>query len=240
MNISIFGYGKMGKEIEKIALELGHTIILKIDNPADLEKNISLLKKTDIAIDFSTPQSVINNIYKCFEFNIPVVVGTTGWYEKFEEIKNFVINNNKTLFYASNFSIGVNIFFKINSILAKIMNEHNEYNVKIQETHHIHKLDSPSGTAISLANGIIENLDKKKSWVNNETTRNNELEIKSIREGEISGIHSVEYNSDFDTIEIKHSAKSRKAFARGAIIAAEWLYGKKGIFNMDDILTENK
>lgn len=240
MKISILGYGKMGKEIEKIALEHGHEILTKIDNPRDWKKNISLFKKSDIAIDFSTPQTAIPNIYKCFEYDIPIVIGTTGWYEKFEEIKNFTINNNKALFYASNFSIGVNIFFKINNILAKIMNGHKEYNVKIQETHHIHKLDAPSGTAITLANGIIENLDNKKSWTNNKTNKNKELEITSIRKGEISGIHSVEYDSDFDTIELKHSAKSRKAFAMGAVIAAEWLYGKKGVFNMNDILSENK
>lgn len=228
----------MGKEIEKIAIEHGHEIITRIDNTKDWDNNLLLFKKSDIAIDFSTPQTAVSNIYKCFENNIPVVVGTTGWYDNFEEIKNYIIKNNKALFYATNFSIGVNIFFKINNILAKIMNTHNEYNPKIQETHHIHKLDAPSGTAITLANKIIENIERKTIWKNNETNKDEELEIESIRKGEVSGIHTIEYDSAFDTIELKHTAKNRKGFAQGAVIAAEWLHGKKGIFDMNDILSE--
>ncbi len=226
----------MGKEIEKIAIERNHKIILKIDSEKDWDFYKSNLKESDVAIDFSTPQSAVKNIKRCFNVDVPIVVGTTGWYNQLENIKNIALKNNKTLFYAPNFSIGVNIFFDINRRLAKLMDRYKDYNVSIQETHHIHKLDAPSGTAISLANDIINNIDRKIKWVNSPTENPDELEIKSIRKDNITGIHTVNYDSLIDTIEIKHTAKSRKGFAIGAVLAAEWLSGRKGVFEMKDML----
>jgi 4-hydroxy-tetrahydrodipicolinate reductase len=236
MKIALFGYGKMGKEIEKVAHERGHEIILKADSKTAKEEIYSQLKKADVAIEFSVPGSAVKNIYACFETHIPVVIGTTGWYDEYEAVKQKCLQTNNTMLAATNCSFGVNIFFEINKRLAEIMNNQPQYNVAIEEIHHIHKLDAPSGTAITIANQIIENLDRKKTWKNQLSDNMNDLEIISIREGEVPGTHKVVYSSDIDDIEIIHKAHNRKGFAQGAVIAAEFIAGKKGIFTMKDIL----
>ncbi|MGZ4049019.1 MAG: 4-hydroxy-tetrahydrodipicolinate reductase, partial [Bacteroidia bacterium] len=235
MNIALIGYGKMGKEIEQIALSRGHKIVLKVESKNAATYSTEELKKADVAIEFSTPESAVNNINKCFDAGVPVVIGTTGWLERMDEIKQKCIEKNQTLFYASNYSIGVNLFFKLNEYLAKLMNAYPEYNASMEEVHHVHKLDSPSGTAISLANHIIENLEKKFKWVNTSTSEKNELEIISKRIDEVPGTHTVTYKSDVDEISITHLAYNRKGFALGAVVAAEWLKDKKGIFGMTDL-----
>ena len=240
MNLAIIGYGKMGKEIEQIALSRGHKIVLKIDVNNASTYTVNELKKAEVAIEFSTPDSVVNNIYKCFEATIPIVVGTTGWLNKLEEVKQKCIEKDQTLFYASNYSIGVNLFLKLNTYLAKLMNSYSDYNVTIEEIHHVHKLDAPSGTAITIANQVIEHLDAKQKWVNSATLNKKELSIISKRLDEIPGTHTVTYNSSVDEISIKHVAHNRKGFALGAVIAAEWIKGKKGIFGMNDLLGNYK
>lgn len=236
MNIALIGYGKMGKEIEQIAISRGHSIVLKVDiNNAD-SYSIEDLKKADVAIEFSTPEAVINNIYKSFDANLPIVVGTTGWLKQLEEVKSKCNTKQQTLFYASNYSIGVNLFFKVNEYLAKLMNSYPEYDVAMEEIHHVHKLDSPSGTAISLANQILENNKQKQKWVNNATENKNELGIISKRIDEVPGTHTVTYSSEVDEISMTHIAHSRRGFALGAVIAAEWVKGKKGIYGMNDLL----
>jgi 4-hydroxy-tetrahydrodipicolinate reductase len=236
MRLALFGYGKMGKEIEQVALQRGHEIALKIDvdNINAITKDD--LKKCDAAIEFSTPATAIPNMTKCFDAGIPVVVGTTGWYDRLEKAKKICEERNGCLFYASNFSIGVNIFFKINEHLAKMMNKYSDYDVSMEEIHHIHKLDAPSGTAISLANQIIGNVNRKKKYVNTKTTKSGELEIISKRIDEVPGTHTVNYFSSIDDIEIKHTAHNRKGFALGAILAAEFVRGKKGVFGMNDLM----
>jgi 4-hydroxy-tetrahydrodipicolinate reductase len=236
MKIALFGYGKMGKEIEKVAHERGHEMILKADSKTAKEEIYSQLKKADVAIEFSVPGSAVKNIYACFETHTPVVIGTTGWYDEYETVKQKCLQTNNTMLAATNCSFGVNIFFEINKRLAEIMNNQPQYNVAIEEIHHIHKLDAPSGTAITIANQIIENLDRKKTWKNQLSDNMNDLEIISIREGEVPGTHKVVYSSDIDDIEIIHKAHNRKGFAQGAVIAAEFIAGKKGIFTMKDIL----
>jgi 4-hydroxy-tetrahydrodipicolinate reductase len=238
MKIALLGYGKMGKEIEKIALERNHEIVLiiDIDNAGDL--NPDNLKKADVAIDFSTPDSAFNNIMKCFEVSIPIVCGTTGWLDKFDEVVNYCRNFKKSFFYASNYSIGVNIFFRVNNYLAELMNRFSNYEVGMHEIHHIHKLDAPSGTAISLALGIIEKLDRKEIWELNRQSKPESIKIEALREDEVPGIHIINYDSAVDFIEIKHSAKNRKGFALGAVLAAEYIIGKTGYFNMDNLMNE--
>lgn len=235
MKIALIGYGKMGREIERIALERNHVVVLKIDKPEDWSQ-LNIIDNVDVAFEFSTPATVLENIEKCFERNIPVVVGTTGWNEHHSEIKERCKDEGKTLFFASNFSIGVNLFFALNRYLAQLMRKHTDYEVFIEETHHEAKLDAPSGTAISLANDIISNLGRKKDWVNQMDTSEGELGIKSIREGQVTGTHSITYESEIDSIEIRHEAKNRKGFAMGAMLAGEWISGKKGFFGMDDLL----
>lgn len=236
MEIALLGYGKMGKEIEKIAISKNHLIITKIDSPEDWRKNKTDFLKADVAIEFSTPENVVDNILKCFENNIPIVVGTTGWNDKLAEIKELCIKNNQTLFYASNFSIGVNIFFEINKYVSKLMKKFNEYIVSIEETHHLQKIDAPSGTAITLANDIILEFDKLKKWDNSENCDESCLFIKSIRESDTIGIHKIMYDSPIDRIELIHQAKNRKGFALGALAAAEFIFEKKGVYNMTDLL----
>jgi 4-hydroxy-tetrahydrodipicolinate reductase len=236
MKIALIGYGKMGKEIEKIALSRGHAITLKVDADNASTYTIEELKTADVAIEFSTPEAAITNIYKCFEANIPVVVGTTGWLDHLPEVKLKCEEKNQTLFYASNYSIGVNLFFKLNEYLAKLMNDYPEYNVSMEEIHHVHKLDSPSGTAISLANQIITNNNIKQKWVNDNTDQKNEVGIISKRIDEVPGTHTITYGSEVDEISITHVAHSRKGFALGAVIAAEWVKNKEGIFGMNDLL----
>ncbi len=236
MKIAIIGYGKMGKEIEKIAQRRNHQIIYRFDKDNQNEFTIENLQKADLAIEFSTPENAYSNFIKCFEANIPVVSGTTGWLEKYDEIVDMCKKEGKSFFYASNFSLGVNIFFKLNQVLAKIMNTQNNFEVNMSETHHIHKLDAPSGTAISLANDIIENINRKNNWTK-ESPKSNEIEIESIREGEVFGVHQINYASEMDKIEIKHTLKNRKSLSLGAVLAAEFLVNKKGFHTMNDLLS---
>lgn len=236
MEIALIGYGKMGREIERIALQRGHRIplIIDIDNSRDLcpEK----LKGIDVAIEFTTPRTAYGNITACLEAGTPVVCGTTAWLERFEEVKRLCNEKNGAFFYASNYSIGVNVFFDINRRLARLMNRFGAYDVTLEETHHTQKKDAPSGTAITLAEGILENLDRKKSWVCGTTTEASELEITAVRRSVVPGIHTVTYESEADLITITHNAKSRQGFALGAVLAAEFLQGKKGVFSMDDLM----
>lgn len=231
MKIALLGYGKMGKTIEKIALERGHEIILKVDKD-DLNYELS---NTDIAVDFSVPTAAFNNIKNCIENNIPVISGTTGWLKKYNEIVDFCKQKNGAFIYASNFSLGVNIFFELNKNLAKMMQNLNQYNVALEEIHHTKKLDAPSGTAITLAEDIINN-SAKQSWALNVTTNPNEIPIVAKRILDVPGTHIVSYQSEVDTIEIKHTAHSREGFALGAVVAAEWLVNKKGVYTMKDVL----
>ncbi len=235
MNIALLGYGKMGKEIEAIALQRKHNIILKVDETNASTITTKELKQADVAIEFSTPHTAISNIKKCIEAQLPIVVGTTGWYEHFEEIKNECLQKHGTLFHATNFSLGVNLFMKVNSYLAEMMNKYNDYEVSMDEIHHIHKLDKPSGTAITLANQIIEKVERKKNWSITDSSAEN-LFIKDIREGEVPGTHIIKYQSAVDDIEIMHKAHNRKGFALGAVVAAEFAHNKKGIFTMNDLL----
>jgi 4-hydroxy-tetrahydrodipicolinate reductase len=236
MKIALIGYGKMGREIEKIALERGHEIvsIIDIDNSGDFDSPQFL--SSEVAIEFSRPQSAFANFEKCFERNIPVVAGTTGWTQRLDEVKTICNEQNKTFFYASNYSIGVNIFFAVNRYLARIMNHFPSYEVRLEETHHIHKLDSPSGTAITLAEGILENIDRKKQWKEATEGNTGDLLICAKRENEVPGIHETVYESDVDTIRIRHDAKNRKGFALGAVLAAEYVKGKNGFLSMNDML----
>jgi 4-hydroxy-tetrahydrodipicolinate reductase len=236
MNIALIGYGKMGKEIKQIAISRGHTIVLKVDISNANSYSIDELRKADVAVEFSTPEAVINNIYKCFDANVPAIVGTTGWLDQLEAVKKNCSDKNQTLFYTSNYSIGVNLFFKVNEYLAKLMNTNPDYRVSMEEIHHVHKIDAPSGTAISLANQIIENSTQKQKWVNAISDDKNELEIISKRIDEVPGTHTVTYSSAVDEISITHIAHNRKGFALGAVIAAEWVKDKKGVFGMNDLL----
>ncbi len=230
MKIALLGYGKMGKVIERIALERGHEIVLKKDEFNTFEG----LEKADVAIDFSVPTAAVPNISACFNSGVPVVSGTTGWLDQYDEMIALCNEKKGGFISTSNFSLGVNIFFELNEYLAKIMATLDSYNVKMEEIHHIHKLDAPSGTAISLAKGVIEN-SAYTNWTL-ETPKENEIFIDAIREGEVPGTHTVTYDSTVDSIEIKHTAHNREGFALGAVIAAEWLAGKAGIFSMKDVL----
>jgi 4-hydroxy-tetrahydrodipicolinate reductase len=238
MKIALLGYGKMGQIIEQIALKKGHEIVAKIDNDNDWKRLENELKQADVAIEFSTPQTVVKNIYHCFDLNLPIVIGTTGWNDQKNDIFSHCKQHEKTLFHASNFSIGVNLFFELNKHLAKMMQNQTDYKVHIEEIHHLQKLDKPSGTAISLAEGLIENYPNKTSWICDEMASEPSeiLNIKAFREENVFGIHSVFYKSDEDFIEIKHKANSRQGFAKGAVLAAEWLVGKTGLFSMSDLL----
>lgn len=242
MKIALLGYGKMGQIIERFALERGHEVVLKIgiDNLADF--TAANLKKADMAIDFSAPAAAIDNIYKCFEVGVPVVVGTTGWYGKLQEVKNDCLDGNNTLLYGSNFSVGVNLFFHLNKVLAKLMNNYPAYEVQVEEIHHTQKLDAPSGTAMTLAEGIIDELGRKTEWINEvvgtpipDVITNEQLLIESHRIENVPGTHTVVYSSEVDDIEIKHTAHNRAGFALGAVIAAEWLQDKSGFYNISDI-----
>jgi 4-hydroxy-tetrahydrodipicolinate reductase len=236
MNIALIGYGKMGKEIEKIAVSRGHHIKLIIDIDNQHELTAENLKKCDVAIEFTIPHNAVKNYQVCFEAGIPVVSGTTGWLDKKEDVLKMCAEKDGTFFYGSNFSVGVNLFFELNRKLAELMAPYKEYDVKMTEVHHIHKLDAPSGTAIGLAEDILELFPGKTTWVNDKVPAGNELNIKSERKGEVPGIHTIKYESDVDFIEIKHSTKSRQGLAFGAVLAAEYSVGKKGILNMKDLL----
>ncbi|HHN47513.1 MAG TPA: 4-hydroxy-tetrahydrodipicolinate reductase [Bacteroidales bacterium] len=236
MKIAIIGYGRIGREIEKAALERGHSIIARIDNELEWEQHKKLFCKADVAIEFSLAGSAPANILRCFEFNLPVVSGTTGWLDRMDEINRACLENKQAFFYAPNFSIGVNIFFELNKKLAQMMSDFGEYEISISEAHHIHKADAPSGTAIKLADDIISESGQKKAWTDSPDPGEDEIGITSLREGSIPGTHTVVYESSFDKIEITHSAKSRKGFAIGAVMAAEWLPGKKGVFGINHLL----
>ena len=242
MKIALLGYGKMGQIIERFALERGHEIVLKINIDNQDELTAANLRKADVAIDFSTPDAAIDNIYACFDANLPVVVGTTGWYGQLQEVKNDCLQRNNALLYGSNFSIGVNLFFHVNKLLARVMNNFPAYEVQVEEIHHTQKLDSPSGTAMTIAEGIIDNLDRKSEWVNelvgspfDDVLKKEQLLIESHRIENVPGTHTVVYSSEVDEIEFKHTAHSRSGFALGAVVAAEWLEGRQGFYNITDI-----
>lgn len=235
----ILGYGKMGKTIEQIALNRNHAVPFKIDVNNQHELATITGKDVDVAIEFSNPESAYKNVRHCIENHIPVVCGTTGWLEKKKEIEELCKKNNGSFFYASNYSVGVNLFFHFNKILAKVMHGYPEYQVTMEEIHHTEKKDAPSGTAITLAEGVLSAYPEKKQWVNEESTNLNELPIISKRIEKVPGTHTIFYNSEVDSIEIKHTAHSRQGFAEGAVVAAEWLPGKKGVFGMDDMLKIN-
>jgi len=236
MNILILGYGKMGKAIEEIAEERGHTIAHKINiNNTQALKFIDS-KEIDVAIEFSQPDAAFENIKYCITNNIPVLSGTTGWLDKKHELDELCIQNDGAFFYASNYSLGVNLFFRLNEILAKMMEQHPGYKTQLVEIHHTEKLDSPSGTAITLAEDIIKNLSSKKEWVNEPSEEENVLPILSERKPDVPGTHIVKYFSDVDEIEIKHTAKSRTGFALGAVLVSEWIVTKKGVLSMKDFM----
>ena len=242
MKIAILGYGKMGRIIEQFATERGHEIVLKVnvDNTEDL--TLVNLKKADVAIDFSTPDAALSNIELCFDAGVPVVVGTTGWYGHLQTVKNTCEQGNNTLLYASNFSVGVNVFFFVNKVLAKIMNRYPQYEVQVEEIHHTQKLDSPSGTAMTISEGILSELDRKNEWVNELIgsgeefiVKPDQLLIESHRIEDVPGTHTVIYSSEVDDIEFKHKAHNRAGFALGAVLAAEWLEDKTGFYNITDM-----
>ena len=236
MRIALIGYGKMGQAIESIALAKGHEIVLKIDinNAADL--NRENIAKADVAIEFTGPHSAFANVMKCLELGIPVVCGSTGWLDNWAEAKKYCEEQNGTLLYASNYSIGVNLFFELNTFLAKLMRNHTDYNVTMEEIHHTQKKDAPSGTAITLAEQVLQNIPGKKQWVNHLSNNPGELEIISERTDPAPGTHKIKYSSSVDDIEIIHTAHNRVGFAGGALLAAEFVISKKGIFGMKEVL----
>lgn len=242
MKIVILGYGKMGQLIEKFAMKRGHEIFLIVDKDNRASITANDLSAADVAIDFSEPEAALDNVHLCFEVDLPIVVGTTGWYAHLEEIKAICEAEQKTMLYGSNFSIGVNVFFHVNKLLAKAMEPYKQYDVQVEEIHHIHKLDAPSGTAITIAEGILENTPNKTKWVNELIgdgsaiiPKPNELLIESHRIDEVPGTHTVLYSSEVDQIEFKHTAHSRAGFALGAIVAAEWLQHKKGFYQVTEM-----
>lgn len=231
MKIALVGYGKMGKIIDEIATQRNHEIVAKLNESPNSEN----LNNADVVIEFSNPEVTFNNIKTCLENKIPVICGTTGWLDQKSEIEKIAAENKTSFLYGSNFSLGVNLFFALNEKLADLMKNFPDYNIQLEEIHHIHKKDAPSGTAISLAEGIIKNDNRFEGWKLDET-RDKELGIFAIREDEVPGTHSVFYRSEVDEIEIKHTAYSRNGFALGAVIAAEWIQGKTGNFSMKDVL----
>lgn len=237
MKLALIGYGKMGKAVAQIAMQRGHQVVAKIDKIED----ISLVKGADCCIEFTAPHAAYKNLKFCIENNIPVVCGTTGWYDAYDELKDLVLEKKGALLTATNFSIGVNMFFKVNSVLANMMNNFNEYDITMEEIHHLQKIDHPSGTGISLAQGIVSNIDRinsYKGYLEGEQVdpNNTEVAILCKREPDIPGTHTIKYESDIDEIVITHRAKSRTGFATGAVVAAEWLLKNKGVFTMKDVL----
>lgn len=236
MKIALIGYGKMGKEIEKIALSRGHEIVCIIDADNQEDFKSPAFRSADVAIEFTNPMVAYQNYMKAFAANVKLVSGSTGWIDEHgEEIKELCRKEGKTLFWASNFSLGVAVFSAVNKYLAQIMNQFPAYDISMSETHHIHKLDAPSGTAITLAEDILANIDRKDHWVKEEAKNTGELGIHSIREGEVCGIHTIRYDSEADSISITHDAKNRKGLALGAVLAAEYTGQKQGYLGMSDL-----
>ena len=236
MRIALIGYGKMGKAIEEVALHRGHEIVLKIDQPNLHDFTKEYMAKADAAIEFTSPHTAYDNVKSCIEFGTPVVCGSTGWTERMEEMKKVCTDKNGSFIYSSNYSVGVNIFFEVNKKLASLMAPHKNYEVILEETHHTEKKDAPSGTAISLAEQILELVQRKKQWVNEISDNPEDLEIISQRIDPAPGTHSIKYSSVIDDIEIIHTAHNRKGFATGAVLAAEFIKDKKGFFTMKDVL----
>ncbi|MBM3403846.1 MAG: 4-hydroxy-tetrahydrodipicolinate reductase [Bacteroidetes bacterium] len=236
MKIALIGYGKMGTEMERMAIKKKHEISAIIDSEEDWEKSRDALASADVAIEFSTPETAQANILRCFDLNIPVVSGTTGWQKELENVRKICLERNQALFFSTNFSIGVNVFFEVNKLLAQLMSKYPEYEISIEEIHHIQKLDTPSGTAIKLADDIIQNIGRKEKWVKAATGNPEEVPVKSVRTEDVTGTHSVSYESAVDIIEIRHTAKNRMGFVLGALSAAEWIIGRKGFFGMKDML----
>ena len=236
MKLLILGYGKMGKAIEEIAEDRGHSIEHKIN--INNKQALKFIKpdEIDVAIEFSQPDAAFDNLSYCLENDIPVVSGTTGWLDRKQDIETLCTQKNGTFFYASNYSLGVNLFFKLNDLLAQMMKQHQNYDVEVTEIHHTEKLDAPSGTAITLAEGLISNLSSKTEWINEPSEEENVLSIISKREANVPGTHIINYTSDVDEIEIKHTARSRTGFALGAVLVAEWILDKKGILSMRDFM----
>lgn len=237
MKIALIGYGKMGKTIYQLAQAAGHEVILRIDVHNSQDLQAASLSQADVAIEFTRPESAFNNIVTCLENGVPVVCGTTGWLDRLEEANQLVEKYQGGLFYASNYSIGVNIFFAVNKFLAKMMKRYRQYEISMEEIHHTEKLDAPSGTAITLAEGILSEIDRKKSWTNQATDQADELPIISKRIDKVPGTHQISYDSSVDNITITHTAHSREGFARGALAAAEWMVGKQGSYGMEDMLS---
>jgi 4-hydroxy-tetrahydrodipicolinate reductase len=235
MRIALLGYGNMGKAIEEIALQQGHNIVLKLGSktPAGWENE---LITADVAIEFSSPELVVNHIKMCFKHSIPVVVGTTAWYEHLDEISKLCLEQKQSLFYATNFSIGVNLFFEVNKFMASLMSNHADYHASMEEVHHLRKKDAPSGTAITAAEQLISNHTAYHAWKNESGFEEGVLPIVSIREQDVPGTHTIRYTSEIDELEIKHTAFNRKGFASGALLAASYLKERKGIFTMADLL----
>ncbi len=236
MKIALIGYGKMGKAIESIALDNGHETVLKIDSGNIGELTAENIRKADVAIEFSRPETAFSNIRLCLENGVPIVVGTTGWLDQLEEASELCEKEKGALFIASNFSVGVNIFFALNRYLARMMEQQPQYDIQMEEIHHTQKLDAPSGTAITLAEGILHEISRKKSWAKEEAESETEIPIISKRKGQVPGTHKIQYLSGIDTLTIKHEAHSREGFARGALQAAEWIIGKQGVLGMSDML----
>ncbi len=236
MKIALIGYGKMGKAIEEIAMQKRHEVVLTISSRNAGEITTANLKRADVAIEFTTPRSAVQNIKKCLDAGIAVVCGSTGWLQHWDEIIQYVENKKGAFLYASNFSVGVNLFFEANRFLAQIMSSYDDYDAMIEEIHHTQKKDAPSGTAITLAEQVLQYFKQKKQWVNEQPKTKEDLEIKSIRTDPAPGTHIIKYTSDVDDIEIKHTAHNRKGFAAGVVLAAEFLQNKKGVFTMNDVL----
>lgn len=236
MKAAIIGYGKMGREIEKILLQRGHQValVIDVDNTHQLDKEH--LEGVDVALEFTTPDTAYSNIKECIDCSVPVVSGTTGWTSKLDELKSYCQQKGSALFYASNYCLGVNLLFKLNVELARMMNRFGQYEVQVEEVHHTQKKDAPSGTAITIAEGIISQIERKEGWVNEPTDQSNMIAIKSVREGMIPGIHTITYSSQDDSLELRHEIKNRRTLAEGAVIAAEFLCGKRGVYSMDDLL----
>ncbi len=236
MDVIISGYGKMGKEVEQLALKRGHKIVAILDTNTDWKEFMELPVKADVLIDFSMPETAIPNMENCFRIGLPIVSGTTGWHDRLPDIQQKCEDSNGSLFHAPNFSIGVNIFFELNRHLAKLMASMEGYSITLSETHHIHKLDEPSGTAVKIAEDLINENPKLESWKLNGPSEGTQLSVQSNREGEVTGYHELVYDSKVDTVKLSHNAKSRGGFVMGALLAAEFLAGKKGIYTMKDLL----